>query len=268
MKSILTLSALAATLLGTGDTGTIMLSEVDGADAMALAAKVLPGDIRATVVEGQVRREFLPGHAFLATYLTKAQVLGEDSCTRTQYNVHMRGVGGAGVPPSTTELLIGSVERRELQAIVFPSNKAGDASCAATKGFVSVSGSEDDRRRINAYRQIVAAMRVAKAAKPLPFNALCSPADELACRDVTRSLANLPLDELFSIQVRGLKLKSEGTGQVRIIHSKQIQPSEPYDVELSFGMSGEDGKSWRVRWRETGRPLAELRLERSMVIYH
>jgi hypothetical protein len=255
-------------LLSTGDTRTIMLSEVDGAEAMAVAAKVLPANIRATVVEGRVSRQFLPGHAFWAAYVTQARVLGEDLCTRTQYAVHMSDAGAPGAPPFEIKLLIGPVERRELQAIVFPANNANDASCATTKGFVSVSGSEDDRRRINAYRQLVAAMRLAKTAKPLPFHTLCSPADDAACRDVRRSLANLPLGELYSIHVMSLKSESEGTGRVRIVRMKQIQSSDPYDIELSFGISGKDGKSWRVRWRETGRPLAEIRLERAMVIYH
>lgn len=267
------LAGSASMLPAISDAQAISVSEASDGDAMTLADRILPADIRAVVVQGTIRRQFLPGQVFWAGYLTKPRPVGSDLCARTEYSVQLRSDTSASVSSdSNTSLKGGPVERTELQAVAYPAASATDRSCARTAGFVKVDGA-DKERKVAAYRFLIEAMRKAQTRRPLPFALSCQPMEDLSCKNVRASLADLPLDALYHIDVDSLQsdVTSEAGG-VRIITRRPVQSGQPFGVTFAFGMSGEDGKSWsvswKVSWKEGQQPPAELTLERLSVLYH
>lgn len=269
MRSTIVLVGVAGLSLTNAQAQTISMGEIEHRDAMAVAERLLPADIRPQVVEGVLRREFLPGNIFWAGYRTKPRPVGTDMCEQTLYSVQLRGTAPPSASPNSgSELTIAPVQRRELHALVFPARKAGADSCAVAKGFVDLSGREGERQTA-AYRLLVQAVRAARAPEPLPFGLRCAPAEDAACRDARAALANLPLEVLHRIEVSsGLSDVLSDGGGVRLIQQRPIGREQAYDVTFAFGMSGTDGRSWRVSWVQDRDGPSEVLLTRTLVISH
>ena len=251
---------------------TIAMEAVEGADAMAIADRLLPPEIAATVVEGTVRRVWVPGNVFVANYRTAPRPTGPDLCARTLYSVQL---SGGQPPPGTvsggTDLAIGSVQEALLEAVVFPAVRADAESCRLTDGYIALSSgmspAEPEMRRA-VYRRLVERMRAARGSAPLKFEIVCKPVDDAPCADPRTALANLPLDALFRIDLDSARyeiIKEEG--RVSIRQRLSVEPARDYKVMFEFGTSGRDAKSWRVLWQE-GTPEPAMSLERQAIIYH
>lgn len=248
---------------------TIAKTEVERNDAMRLADRLLPPDIRKTVVSGSIRRQFLPGTVFGASYQTAPRVAGPDLCERTDYSVTVQG-GPVGIPmPDDSLLTILLPEKHLRYAIVYPARTATAHHCAASNGFVSL-GTDDRNRQLAAYRRLIATMRAAKAGAPLPMDARCGTSDDKpACTDPRKALAALPLDALFWISIdSGISRVLSRTDHGVVTQQQPVESGAPYAVELSFGPSGDDYRSWRLSWREDGTARPRLLLARHAVIYH
>ncbi|KQM98280.1 MULTISPECIES: hypothetical protein [unclassified Sphingomonas] len=248
---------------------TIARTEVEQGDAMRLADRLLPPEIHRTVVGGSIRRQFIPGTVFDAWYRTAPRVAGPDLCERTEYRVTVQG-GPVGIPmPDDSVLTIRPPEKYLRYAIVYPAHTATARNCAASDGFVSI-GTNDRERQLAAYRRLIATMRAAKAGAPLPMDVRCGTSDEKpACTDSRKALAALPLDALFRIDIdSGISRVLSRMDHGVVTQQQPVESGAPYAVELSFGPSGDDYRSWRLSWREDDTARPRLLLARHAVIYH
>ena len=255
-----------------GDEPTIALEDVERADAMAIADRLLPQEILSTVIEGTVRREWLPGNVFVANYRTAPRPTGPDLCERTLYSVRMSG--GQPTPGAVsggTDLTIGSIEATQLEAVVFPAAAADAESCRLTEGYIALGPGMSPREpemRLAAYRRLVERMRAARGSGPLEFEIVCKPIEDAPCADPRAALARLPLGALFRIDLDSARYEiiSED-GRTSFRQRLPVEPARAYRVMFEFGSSGRDGKSWRVSWQE-GVPDPAIQLERHAIIYH
>ncbi|MBY8336516.1 hypothetical protein KYN89_05605 [Alteriqipengyuania sp. NZ-12B] len=255
-----------------GEEPSIALEDVERADAMAIADRLLPPEILSTVIEGTVRREWLPGNVFVANYRTAPRPTGPDLCERTLYSVRMSsGPPPAGADSGGTDLTIGSIEATRLEAVVFPAAAADAESCRLTEGYIALGPGMSPREpelRLAAYRRLVERMRAARGPAPLQFEIECKPIDDASCTDLREALANLPLGALFRIDLDTARyeiIREDGRASFR--QRLPVDPTRDYQVVFEFGASGKDGKSWRVSWQE-GTPEPAMLLERQAIIYH
>ncbi|KPM21785.1 hypothetical protein AAJ72_14175 [Citromicrobium sp. RCC1885] len=254
------------------DEPTIALEDVERADAMAIADRLLPPEILSTVIEGTVRRVWVPGNVFVANYRTAPRRTGPDLCERTLYSVRMSG----GQPPpgavsGGTDLTIGSIEATQLEAVVFPAVRADAESCRLTEGYIALGPGMSPREpelRLAAYRRLVERMRAARGPGPLEFEILCKPTDDPPGTDPRAALDNLPLGALFRIDLDSARYEiiSE-EGRVSFRQRLPVEPARDYKVVFEFGPSDGDAMSWRVSWEE-GTPEPAMLLERQAIIYH
>lgn len=237
---------------------------------MELREQILPAELRASVIEGAIHREFVPGYWYRATYLTTPQPVAVEFCARTQYSIDLKAATDtSGLPNNGLDLVVGPVKAMVLWATAFPAPDTNSMTCKSATGFVPIGDPEDGQRRAAAYRFLVAAMRDARDGKSLPFRLECEPSAESSCGDPHEALVNLPLDALFRIDVTNPQRDIlSDSGGVRVIKARPIEENGPYDVEFSFGRSGKDGQSWRISWRQTGQPIAEIKMKRSAIFYH
>ena len=250
---------------------TLPRDQVEKADPMELRGRLLPAELRESIIEGAIHRIFVPGYWYRATYLTAPQPVDAGFCTRTQHSIDLKATtDSSGIPHNGPDLVIGPMKATELWGVSdFPALNADSITCKSATGFVPIGDGEDGQRRASAYRFLASAMREARDGKPLPFKLECKPSANPSCGDPHEALANLPLDALFRIDVtnpqRDILSTSEGG---RVFKTRPIEENGPYDVEFAFGRSGKDGQSWRIIWRQTGQTIDEIKMRRSAIIYH
>lgn len=246
---------------------TLRLDEVQGADAMALADRVLSPAVRRVVVGGVIRRQWASGQVFALFYRTAGAPASADMCARTIRTIRAGApMASGGKAPGDTVLTVAEGEVFEERAVLPPSERATPARCAVAQGYVRL---DDDPLRSAAYRTLATAMAAAKARGRLRFALSCTDEGGQACSDPRQALATLPMDMLygFTMHAREQTVLSE-RGGVRVVQDKRIAAGDAYQIEVSFGMSGDDGKSWRVYWDQTPAGVAAIRLARHAVVYH
>lgn len=260
--------ALSAAPSAAEDRATVSLAEARSGDAMALADRLLPSDIRADVVEGIIRQLFAPGYAFHVGYRTARRSEADDLCAQTIYSRTLAAKPETP-PDGSSELNItGSLEPSEEYAVIFPSRTADEESCEKTTGYVRMDGA-DKPWKLSAYRHLVAAMRRARSGASLPFKLTCQPADDAACAEPVKSLAHLPMKALFGINIdSGRRRTLSESGSVRVVQQLPVEQGQTYGVTFKFGRSGEDGNSWRVSWLMGTDGMPDLLLRRQSIIYH
>lgn len=266
---VLGLAGLSGAALAQGEGSVIPLREVEGADALALAERLLPPDIRGRVVEGKVRRQWLPGQVYWIGYFERNRPAGQDLCERTAHAVQLGAPNAPGDKAAPdTPLKVGKLQSWREVAVLRPGQAATAERCAETPGYISVR--YDPARTLAAYRVLASAMTAAARRGSLPFKIECA-GIPLACADPRKALASLPMEALAGIGVTCTddnKLIDASTPGVRLISCRPLQPGAPYVAEVRFGMSGEDGQSWSVSFTHAERWPETILLSRSTVIYH
>ena len=237
---------------------------------MELQEQLLPAELRASIIEGALHREFVPGYWYRATYLTAPEPVAAEFCVRAQHSIDLKATtDSSGMPHSGPDLVIGPVKTTVLWGAAFPALSADSITCKSATGFVPIGDPEDGQRRAAAYRFLITAMRDARDGKSFPFRLECQPSADASCADPHGALANLPLDALFRIDVTNPQRDIlSDSGGVRVIKARPIEENGPYDVEFAFGRSGKDGQSWRVIWHQDGQSIAEIKMRRSAIFYH
>jgi len=252
----------------------ISIKEVEGADAIVLAKKLLPANVRADVVEGVVRRQFLPGNVYWVGYLTKPRRIANDLCARKQISVQLRSKT-AKEPGSVadTQLTVGGIEHRELRALIISDDRKGESGCPAKGGYISFDGTQTDVGRFEAYRTLARVIMLAQSSNPLNFELTCEDEQStgVCAKDGRRALASLDLKELGSIQpvyntscIRVVFAYPDDhcpasiTGQERMIEAWQI--TLPYAAGEAF--------SWTVGLAPRTGSVTHIQLKRGMIIYH
>ena len=244
----------------------LIAGEVESASAMELADRLLPPSTRAEVISGEKHKKFVAGPHYRIGYDTApftSYTLPKGFCARYRIAVD--------IAPARTEKLeqfIGVAEReralqiehikRETMLALPIEGEATQEICMTASGYVIASGFGEDGT-VAGYRQLVSAIRAARAGATLPFKLSCRK-DRLdvggqdRCADKVSELAQLPMEHLYDI-------------------SRNDDPDEQAEeldgFEAAFGPSGDDGLSWRVYWR-TGSDgqIEEIRLRKVMVAYH
>jgi len=251
---------------------TLTLGEVDARQdrgaALKLAARVLPPEVAARVVEGTVRRQWLPGQVWWIGFRERARVAGADLCERQAHSVEAAAAQAANEAPADTVLTVGAPRSWVEAAVLPPGTRATPAACE-TAAFIAIP--EDGARQVAAYRVLVAAMAAARGRARLPFAVTCRAEKPQACADARAALATLPMDALGGIGVSCLDEEKRrdvhGAGGAIISCPPPVRGAR-YQAEVSFGMSGDDGQSWRAGFVHRAGWPAEIALRRSMVIYH
>lgn len=256
--------ACATFLVGASAPSTITLGEVEGADAMALKARLLPPDIAAKVVEGSLKRLWMPTAAFRAVYRAPARAVAADVCRRTDYVVGLEGGRpGTGKAGPQTPLAIKAPRAFEVAAVRLPEKGANAQVCSTQEGYVSLRKPQT----LAGYRALVGAMRAAAAPGKLPFGITCEPEEDAVCRTPRVALAQLPLDALFRIELGHYEYNVNFGWHLQHVPD-EVLARGGYDAEALFGATGEDGKSWRIILARGDGAMPDIVMRRAEVFYH
>ena len=252
-------AGLAAMPLSAGE--TLVKAKLDAGDASGLAELLLDPEVQKEIVDVSVRRMWAPGDVWRATFLGKAQPLGQDICLRNRYWVDLKAEAEGGISASETS----STEDLTVLPI---GESASHASCGIAEDFINASYPANRLYQVEAYRMLRRMMHDAAGEDALPFEIECTDEDSDICSEPRAAFAELPTDKLFAVNVLNAeKRQMEGMSRGILTHPP-IAIGKPYTVEVSFGRSGPDGKSWRVYW--TMEPDVEpiVQIRRQTVIYH
>lgn len=237
---------------------------------MTLANRLLPPKVKGRVVEGKIRRQFFPGQSWWVGWRERGRPAGGDFCERTAYSMQLSAPGAAGGDaPADTLLVASKLETWRMGAVLPSGERATPDSCSRAPGYVGLQG--DERRILAAYRVLVAAMAAAQRPGDLPFALTCQSEKPDACADARRALATLPMEALSAVWTKCTeadRVVDDHTPGLRLIGCRPLEPGQPYEAEVAFGMSGDDGQSWRIQFIHADRWPATIALRRSMIIYH
>lgn len=249
-------------------TTTIALADVqqakDAASALALARRVLPGEAAARIVEARVARVWLPGQIWWIGAIEPATAAGKDLCERTAHSIRMAAPSAAGDTAPGDTVLTAEAPERWSEIAVMPIGVAATPAACAKQSFVGEGRSGG--RAIAAYRVLRSAMAAAGGTAPLPFGVTCNSEAPAACQDARKALASLPLDALRGIGVSCLEGQKIRNGN--IIRCPPLVRGQPYQAEVRFGPSGNDGRSWTVAFVHRPGWPATVDLRRTTIIYH
>jgi hypothetical protein len=257
-------AATAPTAIPLGDVKPL----VGTTKALPLAARVLPPAIRGRVVEGRVTRQWLPGQVYWIGFREEGRLVEPDLCERGGHAVQATAPTGAGeAAPPDTPLRVSAVESWT-EVAVLPAGARGAATCEAAH-YISVRSERP--RQIEGYRTLNRMIAAAGGSAPLPFRLTCKAENPSACADARAALATLPLEALHGVNVSCLEEQKTGKQHapgVVSVRCPALEPGQPYQAQVRFGVSAPDGQSWtasfvqRPGWPET------LALSRSTIIYH
>ena len=262
------LLALAGAIqVATGGT-SLTLGEIEAhvraGTAMALAPRILPSAIAARVVAGRAGRLWSPGQVYRIAFRENARVKGRDLCLREGHAIEASAPEASGdKAPAETRLTLGPVRSWTEVAVLRPGHRATAKECEAA---AYIPASHDPARRTAAYRVLAAAMSTARGERPLPFALSCRAGGTGACLDARKALRTLPMSALLDIQVSCLDTQRMRTGKFTTCPA--LTPGQPYEAEVSFGPSGDDGHSWRVAFIHRPGWPEEVALSRTLVIHH
>ena len=260
LRMVLVLLAFAAPAQARAD-ANIQKEKLEAGDASGLAEMLLDTAVQKEIVESRVSRLWVPGEVWRAVFLGRPQPLSADLCLRNRYRVDLKGDASGKITPGAT----GS----PLDFAVLPvGTVATPESCAEAEGFVYAVSSENRLYQVEAYRMFRRMIHDAQGTEPLPFRLSCEGEDAEACADPRAALANLPMDALFAVSVQNVeRIQKEGVS-AGIYSRPPIGVGSSYTVEVSFGRSGPDGRSWRVLWQMGPRGMTPVLLKRTTVFYH
>lgn len=246
---------------------TLTLGEIaplaDGG-GMVLAPRVLPAAIAGRVVEATVRRVWLPGQVWGLTFLDAPRPTGADTCERQSYRIQASAPQApGGEAPADTVLTLGEVETDRGVAVLPSGVPASEANCRGA-GYISLR--YDPARRIASYRVLAAAMAAARRPNALPFAVTCRSEKPAACADARAALAGLPMAAIGGIGISCLEEEKVRRGG--IISCPPLRAGQPYQAEVAFGMSGDDGQSWRVSFVHRSGWPETIAMRRTTIIYH
>jgi hypothetical protein len=251
--------------------GTIILEEAKKLSAINLARRVLPAPTATKIVGGGLRRRWLPGQVYGASFWEAPTAIGPMICRRRAHGVELanRSAPG-GEPPLNTVLQVGEVESGDTFAPSYPA-RATSRSCASRRGYIAPARGRE-AATLAVLERLSDAMRLANGRAPLPFKITCrEDGGNTACRDPRAALAGLPLDALFAIQFIATQYQTTSVvpgkaGGPSIWLRKAVPGARTIPV-AAFGSSGTDGRSWRISFIDAPGAPSEIRMERMQIAY-
>lgn len=244
------------------DGPTASLEELRAGNAMSLADRLLPADVRNDVISGTLKREHhLPGQAFDAIYTGSIRPGERQTCLQSEYRVELHD---ETVDPNAeradpdARLPVTNTSRYEKIALA---NADSGTGCAPATGFVHASVQYPDRQ-LYAMRTLAEIIGVAGSGGIAPEQVDCTAGGE-PCDGVAQ-LAALDIGELSAVSITsGRKRCDPAEGRVRTCYSEPIAAGDPFLIEAT--LSAGSGQIWKASWTaENGRPLA-LSLRKSMI---
>ncbi|MBX7456696.1 hypothetical protein K3152_00400 [Qipengyuania sp. 1NDH17] len=235
--------------------------KLDARDASGLVELLLEPATAREVVDATVQPLWGPPDTWRATFLGRAQPIGTDTCLRKRFWVTLTGTPDG-------EFIRKDMQETEDLVVLQPGKRATLASCATAEGYVNAAYLANRFYQVATYRMFRRMMSDAAGKGSLSFRLRCSDKGGDACSDPRAALASLPVDKLFSVSVLNVeKRQMEGMSKGVLTHPP-IAIGKPYTVEISFGPSGNDSKSWRVYWTMVPDKKPVVELKRQTVYYH
>ena len=266
--ALLALPAGSAVAQTDGQAATITLGEIRVPDAIVLKDRLLPAAIAAKVEAGRIVRQWLPGEAHRATFREPPREGSDRLCTMAVHSVTLSD-GGPLAPRGLGEALpltIGPLESGETFAV----RPAGsEAPCTPDLPYVYRQQGLAGELQEAAYRRVLEWIDRARGGSDPGVALECNSEQPMDCADPRAALAALPLETLLDIHVVNPRhVVQSDLGNVRVLVAQPLARDEPYEVTVALGMSGEDGRSWRLTWTEGGGDLSPVRMRRSTITYH
>lgn len=253
--------------------GSITVAEVTGTSMLQLAKRLLPAPLATRVIDGRVRRDWLPGQAYTAAFWEEARPAGPTMCQRRFHGLRLANAAApGGDEDSSVALSVGTLESGTGFGTTYPRG-ADAATCRGVTAFATPTPAASGAT-IAAIDALTSAMRAASGPDPLPFELACTAEDgDDACAQPRIALADLPLDVLFGVSFntghyRTVSENNESRPRVVVRQMVADPDGKPPKPTIEFGTSGKDGRSWRVELvSDQGRVVA-IRMRRSTIIYH
>jgi hypothetical protein len=246
---------------------TVSLGQIRAQDAMAFRAAVLPADIAARVVAGRIQKVWLPGQTYSAIYREAPRDRGDALCTMAVHSVYLSNTAPAAADaPDGLPFIVENLQSNETMAVRPPWDRG---PCSTESGYVVLWPGLQGEYQTAAYRRLLGWIALAREGRDPGVELGCRSEAAEECADPRAALASLPLDALFGIEVRNPRsIELSSQPGVRVLGAAPLTAAEPHAVTASFGMSGENGHSWRVEWVENDGQPPRVQLRRGMVIYH
>lgn len=246
---------------------SLLLSEVNQADPLVLAPKVLPAGTAGRITGGWVRRWWVPGQVYRTLFWEHSLPEREGICARRVHVVELANRNAPGHPDDPATVLTQHDLGDGVQYGPSYPEPATEARCAELTGYIA--GPEDRiEGQLATIGRLTEAMRLAEGSAELPFALECDPQGASnACDDPRRALAELPLGKLLSVGPSLVRPRDASTPPGPRIFVDTGVP-QPWSVtEIEFDISGPGARSWMVTL-VGGERLEAVRLRSAMIVRH
>lgn len=258
---------IAMTLVSQDLPRTLPLSEVEQADPLVLAPKVLPAETAAGIRGGWVRRWWVPGQVHRALFWEQSRPEREGICARRVHVVELaeRNAPGHQADPATP-LAVEQLAEGIQYGPSYP-EPASEARCVELTGYIA-GPPEQIEAVLMMLTRLTDAMRLAGGSADLPFALECTGEDPEICRDARGALANLPLDQLLNLGVSNTRYTVDNsTPGVQVRMMQPVTDGRWPQATAEFDISPPGARSWTVTLVGTDR-LEAIQMRRTTIIRH
>jgi hypothetical protein len=248
------------------------VSRIGSMTPLQLAPLVLPAEEAGRVIDGTIGRGISPSPVFVVRLWQRPEPVAPMLCRRRTHSTYFMSRGVGGYLDSDPVLYAQPIISADGFATTYP-EPATRRRCERLTAFAT-GRSGAPEATMSAINLLTEAMAAASSHEPLPFEIRCR-ADQGArgCEDARASLAALPLEAMYGVDFNtGLyRTISESPTQSERVTVRQMvrrEDGSPGTPTILFGNSRPDGLSWRITLISAGVRVAEVQMQRTMVIYH